>query len=180
MGDRAPASAKGKLLQAAAQVVERDGAAHLTLEAVAEEANLSKGGLLYHFPNKRALLAGMVQHLLERAEAKAEQARTELGAEAPQVAAHIVAQQSQSSAEWAMSRAILAAAAEDPSLLDPARDVLSRWFDDAHVEGRYATLLLMAVEGLRFMEMLKLVSLSADQRARLYSQMVELAEVGTP
>ena len=33
---------------AAAKVIERAGAGHLTLEKVAAEADLSKGGLLYH------------------------------------------------------------------------------------------------------------------------------------
>ena len=169
-------SAKAKILQAAARVVEREGAAHLTLDAVADEAQLSKGGLLYHFPNKRSLLTGMLEHLLQRAENKSASAQVKLGQDAPKVAALIAAQQDQSPDEWAMSRAILAAAAEDPSLLDPARDMLERWFGEADAEGRYATLLLMAVEGLRFMEMLKLVTLSPAQRERLYGQMVELAQ----
>jgi len=39
--------------------------ARLTLDAVAREAGLSKGGLLYHFPSKNALIAGMTATLLE-------------------------------------------------------------------------------------------------------------------
>ena len=58
-------SSKQRILQAAASVVDESGAAHLTLEAVAEAAGLSKGGLLYHFPNKRALLSGMLEYLLD-------------------------------------------------------------------------------------------------------------------
>ena len=38
-----------RLLDAAAAVVRRDGAGALTLDAVAAEAGVSKGGLLYHF-----------------------------------------------------------------------------------------------------------------------------------
>ena len=45
---------------AAAKVIERDGAGHLTLEKVAAEADLSKGGLLYHYPSKDALLQGLL------------------------------------------------------------------------------------------------------------------------
>ena len=36
------------------------GVAKLTLEAVAKEAGVSKGGLLYHFSNKEALIEGMI------------------------------------------------------------------------------------------------------------------------
>ena len=45
-----------RLLDAAAVVVRRDGAQALTLDAVAAEAGVSKGGLLYHFKTKRELL----------------------------------------------------------------------------------------------------------------------------
>ena len=38
-----------RLLDAATAVVRRDGARALTLDAVAAEAGVSKGGLLYHF-----------------------------------------------------------------------------------------------------------------------------------
>ena len=44
----------------------RDGVAHLTLDAVAEEAGLSKGGVLYNFPTKDDLIRGMVDRLIEQ------------------------------------------------------------------------------------------------------------------
>lgn len=37
----------------------------MTLEAVAREAGVSKGGLLYHFPSKDALIEGMLEHMVE-------------------------------------------------------------------------------------------------------------------
>jgi AcrR family transcriptional regulator len=52
-----------RILEAAYAVAERSGVAALTLDAVAAEAGVSKGGLLYHFPSKEALLSGMVDRL---------------------------------------------------------------------------------------------------------------------
>ena len=52
------------LLDAASTVVQRDGAQALTLDAVAAEAEVSKGGLLYHFKSKRDLVEGMVDRWL--------------------------------------------------------------------------------------------------------------------
>ncbi|MCR2379329.1 TetR/AcrR family transcriptional regulator, partial [Salmonella enterica] len=49
-----------KILEAASQIVQCKGVAKLTLEAVAKEAGISKGGLLYHFANKEALIEGMI------------------------------------------------------------------------------------------------------------------------
>ena len=40
------------MIQAAYRVVELRGATSLTIDAVAAESGLSKGGVLYHFPNK--------------------------------------------------------------------------------------------------------------------------------
>jgi len=43
------------VLAAARGVISQQGASHLTMDAVAAEAGISKGGLLYHFPSKDAL-----------------------------------------------------------------------------------------------------------------------------
>ena len=49
------------LLFSAKRVVARDGVMKLTLDAVAQEAGVSKGGVLYHFPTKNALVAAMME-----------------------------------------------------------------------------------------------------------------------
>ena len=48
-------SARRKILEAAAKLADDTGPGSLSLEAVAKEAGISKGGLLYHFPSKAAL-----------------------------------------------------------------------------------------------------------------------------
>jgi AcrR family transcriptional regulator len=53
------------ILAAAANVVLSQGASKMTLEAVAKEAGVSKGGLLYHFPSKDALIEGMIEHMVQ-------------------------------------------------------------------------------------------------------------------
>jgi AcrR family transcriptional regulator len=60
------------LLEAAVRVASRDGAARLTLDAVAQEAGVSKGGLLYHFASKEALLSGLLNWELDGFEAALE------------------------------------------------------------------------------------------------------------
>ncbi len=51
-----PARRHQQLLESAAMIAGRDGIASLSLNAVAREAGVSKGGLLHHFPNKQALI----------------------------------------------------------------------------------------------------------------------------
>ncbi|MFA9428676.1 TetR/AcrR family transcriptional regulator [Egicoccus sp. AB-alg2] len=63
-------SARLRLLKCAAEVVRRDGAGALTLDAVAEEAGASKGGVLYHFPTKAALVKALVDDVLDTFESE--------------------------------------------------------------------------------------------------------------
>src|SRR5262245_62142591 len=59
MTKKTPEETRAKLIQAAITIVVEQGAAHLTLNAVAHTAQVSKGGLLHHFPTKEALLYGI-------------------------------------------------------------------------------------------------------------------------
>lgn len=54
-------SKKPDLLAMAGTIVVRDGINALTLDRLATEAGISKGGLLYHFPDKERLLAALVE-----------------------------------------------------------------------------------------------------------------------
>ena len=53
-----------QLLESAAMIAGRDGIAALSLNAVAREAGVSKGGLIHHFPNKQALIFALFARLL--------------------------------------------------------------------------------------------------------------------
>jgi AcrR family transcriptional regulator len=55
-----PEGQRNMLLNAAERVVLRLGLGCLTLDAVASEAGLSKGGLLHHFPSKDLLVQALV------------------------------------------------------------------------------------------------------------------------
>lgn len=63
MRSRQPEITRASILEAAVEVMAEKGATGVTLDAVVERLPLSKGALLHHFPNKRALLEGVVDHL---------------------------------------------------------------------------------------------------------------------
>ena len=69
MEKRGSLSTREAILRAADWVVVEEGVSGMTLEAVAREAGVSKGGLLYHFPSKEALIGGMIGRLIEGFEA---------------------------------------------------------------------------------------------------------------
>ena len=57
-----------QLLNAAARLILEKGAGNLTLDAVCVAAHVSKGGLLYHFDSKAALLGALVDDLIAQFE----------------------------------------------------------------------------------------------------------------
>ncbi|MDX2176851.1 MAG: TetR/AcrR family transcriptional regulator [Candidatus Sumerlaeia bacterium] len=60
-------SARERILEASLAVVRRDGPAGFTMDAIAREAGLSKGGLFHHFASKEALLAAFLEFYTQRA-----------------------------------------------------------------------------------------------------------------
>ncbi|WP_260300693.1 TetR/AcrR family transcriptional regulator [Rathayibacter sp. PhB152] len=62
-------SKRTQILDAAARVVQRDGVGSVTYDTVAAEAGLTKGGLVYHFPSREALILAVHQRLADEWEA---------------------------------------------------------------------------------------------------------------
>ena len=59
-------STRDRILDALEHLLLEGGLSQITLESVAAQAGVSKGGLLYHFRNKDALFEGMVRRMGER------------------------------------------------------------------------------------------------------------------
>ncbi|SED65676.1 TetR/AcrR family transcriptional regulator [Ruania alba] len=72
-----PPAARAKVLHAFAEILVSQGERAATLDAVAERAGVSKGGLLYHFPTKEALVEGIAAYLGELVAADTEQMRAD-------------------------------------------------------------------------------------------------------
>ncbi|MGW6378975.1 TetR/AcrR family transcriptional regulator [Rhodococcus sp. NPDC055112] len=67
---------KSKLLDAFIEILINQGERSATIEAVATTAGVSKGGLLYHFGSKDALVEGLIARLAELATADVKAMRT--------------------------------------------------------------------------------------------------------
>lgn len=109
-----------RALAAAVTVVIRDGAVALTMDAVAKEAGVSKGGVLHHFSTKEGLVGEVVAALVEQWEA-AVQAQADADPEpvGRYVRAFLEAMSRPELAQ--VGRGLLAAVAVNPELLDPMR-----------------------------------------------------------
>ena len=65
---RPPATNPNAILEAAIRVAGRDGLLATTLDKVAAEAGITKGGVLYHFASKEELLTRMMEHFAAEVE----------------------------------------------------------------------------------------------------------------
>lgn len=61
-----PEQVRRALLDCAARIAAEEGAAAITIQAVAARAGVTKGGLLHHFDSKQALLAAVFADLLDQ------------------------------------------------------------------------------------------------------------------
>lgn len=175
-------SSKERLLDAAEAVVLRDGAARLTLDAVAAGGHVSKGGLLYHFPTKEALLEAMIARHVDRQRHRLRQAlKTTPRSLAEDLKAEVLAGVTRSETDLQVSAALLAVVANDPGLLAPAAEYQRERFaqlaagvtDD---EFARRALVLLAVDGLFFLDLLKLAPFTKAQREALKTACLELGD----
>lgn len=164
-----------KLLAAAARVAAREGGASLTLDAAAREAGMSKGGVLYHFPTKTALLEAMVQAMVDRFDAQARAAASEHGF----ARGYLRASLGDAAHEDDITAAAIAAAvANDPALLQPLRRAYQRWqleLEQDDVDPVDATLVRLALDGLWMAKLLDLPPLSKELHEAVLARLDALA-----
>jgi len=174
-------SARSLLLQTANMIVMRDGAANLTLDAVARQAALSKGGVLYHFPTKNALLRAMVEGWLDEFDAAVEGVLAdEQEVRGGWLRAFIRASAAHPGPARESAAPLLAAIAHDMELLELVRERTERWHLRA-TEGQdpaRATLLRLTADGLFWSELLGLAPPTGELRDRVVALMLDLVEDG--
>jgi AcrR family transcriptional regulator len=173
-------NAREIIIDAAENVVIELGARHLTLDAVAAKAGVSKGGLLYHFPNKEALLHAM----LDRRVARLDESRQQKLALLPQnpksvIIAHVRSLLERDERTNKLSVALLAAVAHDPQLLVPYQKEHKRVVDQFCRTGlsfERAGAIMLAVQGLKFMELFSLLPFTTAERTRIIEEIIALSE----
>ena len=60
-----PARARQQAVEAARTLIRNRGVRSLTLEALATGSEVSRGGILYHWPNRRTLIRGLIERDIE-------------------------------------------------------------------------------------------------------------------
>lgn len=182
---------RARLLDAATDVLLRDGAQALTLEAVAKRARVSKGGLFYHFPTKQALIAGMVERFVAQFTAALDAAGSEPGAATrvyltasipPEASAagpadHTTTGFGALALADRATAALFAAALVDPDMLVPLREVYATWqrrLENDGIDPAVATAVRLAVDGWWLARLADLAPPDAGLHERVYAVLTDL------
>jgi AcrR family transcriptional regulator len=171
-------STRTELLEAAYRILLRDGPGQITLDAVVQESGRSKGGVLYHFPTKEALLAGMVGLVLDRFDADVERARAaDEGGAGAWLRAYLAASTARDPDAPAAGAGLLAVVAANPGLLTLARAHAAAWQERLVADGidpTLATVVRLAVDGLAMADLFDLAPPTGEQRERVLAALMDL------
>ncbi|MBL8162354.1 MAG: TetR family transcriptional regulator [Anaerolineae bacterium] len=175
------AQTRERLVNAAIQSVRTGGISALTLDGVAREANVSKGGLLHHFKSKDALIEAILQHLFIHFEERV---------------ASFLEGEEQRAGRWmrAYIRAtfedeplpleliiLLASALEDRALLKLIQADFIRWHERLLADGLpipRATIIRQATDAYWTERLLGLGPRNEDERLLIRDELLRLTEAG--
>lgn len=173
---------KQKILNSAERIALRDGVAHLTLDAVAAEAGLSKGGVLYYFGTKESLVMGMVDRLIDETERemarlaesdpepRGRALRSYLGVTFPEDG-------SPSARVNQVAAVLLTAILTNPELLEPVRVRFRSMLDRLLCDGLDANLvhvIRLAADGLWVTEMLRFAGPDREARQAVIQHLYDM------
>ncbi len=168
-------SARRKILEAAAKLADDTGPGSLSLEAVAKEAGISKGGLLYHFPSKAALMRGLVEDYMEQFEAALQATMAASDKDNALVPAFIAQSLKASDESRKPSAWFFTAMAEDPDFLRPVhrhrRHLLDRLLSSAK-DPTAMLITFLTLEGLHSLKLFGSDILSPEEKKRVSSYLL--------
>lgn len=181
MNQRRTASETRELIfQACGRILRRDGLTDLTLEKIAEEAGLSKGGLLYHFPNKKSLIEALFEYHNDIFETRLEALADEEGdGSGAWLRAYAKASIEQITDPGNASLYASLFAAEERytgahALMRQKYVEWQRQVENSGLDSTWATLVRLAVDGLWFAEMHHYAPPDAKRRAQIVDLILQL------
>ncbi|HFK6268661.1 TPA: TetR family transcriptional regulator, partial [Listeria monocytogenes] len=175
---------KNNLLTAASEIVKEEGVVKLTLEAVAQRAGVSKGGLLYHYPSKEALIKGMVEDWTNNF---FESIKT------------LVNKDSKETGKWNrayinttlfdldnnnnknLSSALMAAMFINPDLLDDYKqkyDILHTKLLNDGIDPLKITMARLLIDGLWFSEIFEIAPLNEEVKKQIFDELIMMIQEG--
>jgi AcrR family transcriptional regulator len=170
-------NARDSILDAAQMVVAQQGAKGLSFDSVAKAANVSRGGVLYHFASKERLIQAMIERLIEQFEAALEREMTlDPDAHGRFTRAFARATFHMDAETSAVFSGLIAAIGYDPELIAPLRERWERWQkrSEAELDVPTAAIVRMASHALWLNGIFGMNSYGPKDQAKIVSKLEEL------
>ena len=168
------------IFEACSRILRREGLITLTLDAVADEAGLSKGGLLYHFPTKQALIEALFEYHNNEFEARLEALAQEEGDDPGawlRAYAKASIEQITDPDNASLYASLFAAEERYASAHQLMRDKYIGWqnkVENCGLDPKWATLMRIAVDGLWFVEMHRYAPPDKERREEIVEMILNL------
>lgn len=164
---------RATVIQAALAIIARDGAGKLTLDAIARESGISKGGVMHQFRTKQAVLEALLDHQVAHSDQRTEVhlAKIDPASGEANLQAQIAVLREVSTDPTSVTYALLGAMAEDPHLLSIVRVAGEPKLRALKAEAKdqdMALLRWVAARGLAIPALMGMCPLTQEERAHLF------------
>ncbi|MDK4701282.1 TetR/AcrR family transcriptional regulator [Rhizobium sp. CNPSo 4062] len=158
---------RDRILDAAEAVILDSNGRNLTLDAVAERAGISKGGLVYSFATKDELIYAALEREITRFQQAVRHRVGDRSADPIElVLAHIEEALKEDDASTRMAAFLVTALVHAPGMLEPVRSLYRTLLDPLRSKsGKFAEVrqAFLAVEGIFLLRGLGFVEVSSDE-----------------
>ncbi len=171
---------QARIFEACQSILVEKGSKGLTLDAVAQKAKLSKGGLLYHFPTKEVLVKELFQHVIDAFDAEinlqAESSKDEKGSWLKAYAAGSM-KQALNPAISKLMASLFASVDDFPWVHNFMQEKYSDWQKKAEASGvdpAVATLFRLTIDGMWFTEIYQYAPPNTKRREEILALLNQL------
>jgi AcrR family transcriptional regulator len=159
-------------------IIARDGPGRLTLDAIARESGLSKGGVMHQFRTKEAVLKALLERQMLHFEQFSTPYRAKARAESenPELATEIATVREAANTPNSAALALLAAMVENPDLMALPRASDEKTIAAIRAEATDPDLAMLrwaAARGLLLGELFGMSSLPKVERERLFARLLD-------
>jgi AcrR family transcriptional regulator len=165
-------------LDAALAIIARDGPARLTLDAIARESGLSKGGVMHQFRSKEGVLKALLERQMARFEQFSTPYRTKAREESanPELATEIATVREAANTTNSAALALLAAMVESPDLMALPRESDVKTIAAIKAEAADPDLAMLrwaAARGLLLGALFGMSPIGKPERDRLFARLLD-------
>jgi len=165
-------------LEAATRIIARDGPGRLTLDAIARESGLSKGGVMHQFRTKEAVLKALLERQMDHFEEFSTRymAKVSETSANPHLATQLATVREAATSPNSAALALVAAMVENPGLMVLPRDREMKRVEAIKAEAEDPELALLrwaAARGLLLSSLFGMSPLSGDEHQKLFARLLD-------